>query len=189
MTEPSRPSDTLRQGDTDTMVIKESTADTGGAYLEVETTYSAMDGVSPPPPHYHPKQEEHFRVLDGTLSVLLDGEQLTLSAGDELTVSMGQRHTMWNAGPQPVRFRWRTTPALRTESMFRTMWGLVDEGGMGRHGSPRPALLQAMALIWGYRHEWRPTSPPYPITLALAACLSVPARLRGYRDSYPRHNP
>lgn len=90
---------------------------------------------------------------------------------------------MWNPGPMPATFGWRTTPALRTEFMFETLWGLVAAGKMGRHGSPPPALLQSTLLMWSYRHEWRLASPPYPVALPLSAALAVPARLLGYRDS------
>jgi mannose-6-phosphate isomerase-like protein (cupin superfamily) len=165
------PGDTLRQGDTDTMVIVHSAPD----LLEVEVTYGPMD--APPPTHYHPRQQEHFHVLSGTLAVLLDGERLMLGAGDDLTVTSGQRHAMWNPGIVPVTFRWRTTPGMRTEAMFRTMWGLVEDGKMGRHGNPRPAFPLMMALVWAYRREWRPASPPAWLLLP----IPVIGRLFGHR--------
>jgi quercetin dioxygenase-like cupin family protein len=177
--------DTLHQGDADTLVFRKTSADTGGAYLEVEATYGPM-GALRPPPHYHPNQDELFQVVAGELTVVVDGEHRTLTAGDELAVPRGQRHAMWNQGLEPVRFLWRTTPALNTEAMFETFWSLVEAGKMGRHGNPRPALLQSMTLMWGYRNEWRLASPPYPIALPLCATLSVPARLLGYRAFYNR---
>lgn len=172
--------DVLRQGDTDTMVFRATAADTGGAYLEVEATYGPMGDLRPPP-HYHPRQEEHFTVLSGALSVLVGGERRTLTAGSELVVPRQVPHAMWNEGDEPTTFRWRTTPARRTEHMFEVFWGLVADGKMGRHGSPRPALLQSMAMMWSFRGEWRLTSPPYPVALPLCAVLSVPARLLGHR--------
>lgn len=172
--------DTLHQGDTDTLVFRATAADTGGRYVEVEATYGPMG--EPPPPHYHPRQDEHFEVLEGELSVLLDGQHRAMRAGDELDLPRRHQHAMWNAGDQPVRFRWRTTPALRTEDMTEMMWHLAETGRMGRHGSPRPALLQSTGLMWAYRNEWRLTSPPAPVALPLCAVLSVPARLLGYRS-------
>ncbi|MQA25643.1 MAG: cupin domain-containing protein [Micromonosporaceae bacterium] len=175
--------DILRQGDTDTLVFRQTSADTNGAYLEVEATYAPMIDVRPQL-HYHPRQDELFRVLHGELSVLVDGEPRSLTAGQDLVVTRGQRHSMWNPGPAPARFLWRTTPALRTEAMFETFWGLVQAGKAGRHGLPRPPLLQSMLLMWAYRNEWRLATPPAAIALPLCAALSVPARALGYRAHY-----
>ncbi|RZS37790.1 cupin domain [Herbihabitans rhizosphaerae] len=172
--------DTLRQGDTDTMVFRKTSADTGGEYLEVEATYGPMGDLRPPA-HYHPIQTELFQVLEGTLVFLLDGEEKTLNAGDELHIPKRVTHAAWNPGDVPARFVWRTTPAMRTEEMFKTMWNLVEDGKMGRHGNPRPPFLQSMAMMYGFRKEWRLTAPPYPVYLPLCAALSVPARLLGYR--------
>lgn len=49
----ARAGDTLQQGDTDTMVFRKTSADTDGAYVEVEVTYSTMTDLRPPV-HYHP---------------------------------------------------------------------------------------------------------------------------------------
>lgn len=176
----ARAGETLRQGNTDTLVFRETSADTGGAYLEVEATYGPMGDLRPPK-HYHPSQDEVFTILAGALSVTVGERQRTLTAGDELTVPRGVPHAMWNEGDEPARFRWRTTPALGTERMFEVFWGLVADDKMGRHGNPRPALLQSMAMMWSFRREWRLTSPPYVVALPLCAALSVPARLLGYR--------
>ncbi|MQA02214.1 MAG: cupin domain-containing protein [Streptosporangiales bacterium] len=172
--------DTLHQGETDTMVFHTTGADSDGEYLEVETTYGPM-GELRPPMHYHPHQVELFQVLDRELTFDLDRELRTVAAGDELTIPRRQPHMAWNAGSQPVRFRWRTTPALRTENMFETMWGLVEAGTMGRHGQPRPPFLQSVLLMWTYRQEFRLTSPPYPVAAAVGCVLAVPARALGYR--------
>lgn len=172
--------DTLRQGDTDTLVFRKTSADTDGAYLEVEATYGPMGDLRPPA-HYHPGQDEVFSVLEGELTFLVDGDQRTLTAGDELPLPRGRTHAVWNESTAPARFLWRTTPALRTEAMFETFWGLVAAGKMGRHGTPRPALLQSMLMMWDFRDEWRLVSPPYPIALPLCAALALPARALGYR--------
>jgi mannose-6-phosphate isomerase-like protein (cupin superfamily) len=177
--------DTLRQGDTDLMVFRKTSADTGGAYLEVEATYSAMPDVRPPV-HSHPKQDENFQVLEGELSFLIEGEPRTLSEGEELFLPKGNKHTVWASGPDRTRFVWRTTPALRTEKMYETLWGLADEGKMGRHGKPRPPLLQSALLMLAYRNEYRLVSPPYPVFLPICAILAVPALALGYRPHYAR---
>lgn len=183
----ARTHDTLRQGDTDLMVFHQTTADTAGAYVEVEATYAPMGRVRPPA-HSHPHQDEFFQVLDGELSVEIEGKHRTLTSGDELELPSGTRHAMWNASEDRTRFRWRTTPALRTEMMYETLWGLANDGEMGRHGTPRPALLQSAMLMLAYRREFRPAAPPHQLLVPLCAVLSVPAFALGYRSRYARYS-
>lgn len=176
----------LRQGDTDTMTFRHTTAATGGAFVEVEAIYGPMPDVRPPV-HSHPRQDEHFEILDGELTFEVEGERQVVGAGGLLDLPKGLRHTVWNDSDKPVRFTWRTTPALRTETMYETLWGLADEGRMGRHGSPRPPLLQGALLMYGYRNEYRLAKPPYPVLLTGCALLSAVGRLAGYRASYDRY--
>lgn len=35
----------------------------------------------PPPSHFHPGQDEHFEVIEGTLTVRVDGDQRELGPG------------------------------------------------------------------------------------------------------------
>jgi mannose-6-phosphate isomerase-like protein (cupin superfamily) len=95
--------------------------------LEVEAAY--RPGGSPPPAHFHPAQDEHFEVLEGTMRVNVDGEERELAEGAEIEIGRGQVHQMWNSGSEPARLRWVTTPAGRTERWFRTLDGLFGEGG------------------------------------------------------------
>lgn len=109
--------------------------------LELESTWAA--GGSPPPTHWHPRQHEHFAVLEGELTVRLGGgPPRVLRPGDTVDVPARTAHRMWNAGSVPVRATWRVSPALRTEEMFR----YIDRGM-----SP----LRGLRLLWEFRHEYR----------------------------------
>jgi hypothetical protein len=57
--------------------------------LVLETTYAP--GGSPPPPHFHPAQTEHFDIPPNT------------------------PHRMWNPSGAAARARWETRLAGRTE--------------------------------------------------------------------------
>jgi quercetin dioxygenase-like cupin family protein len=113
-----------------TLVFRRTSADTGGELLELESIWEQQGPQ--PPAHFHPSQEEHFRVLEGTLQVEIDGARRALSEGDELVVPPGTVHAMWNDGPGRVKAAWVTRPAMRTEQFFERAWGLangtVDEG-------------------------------------------------------------
>lgn len=116
-------SEKLSLGPHDSLEIRSSTPDA----LEVEASY--RPGGSPPPAHFHPAQDEHFEVLEGTMRARVDGEERELAPGAEIDIGRGQVHQMWNPGSEPARLRWVTSPAGRTEQWFRTLDGVFGESG------------------------------------------------------------
>ncbi len=176
----------LRQGDSDELIFRTTTGDSAGVRVEVEARYAPMREIRPPV-HSHPAQDEHFEVLSGVLDFLIEGERVRVGPGEVLDIPRGQRHTVWNASDEHTRFRWRTSPALRTERMYEVLWGLAAEGRMGRHGHPRPALLQGAVLMFAYRREYRLASPPYPALVLGCGLLGAIGRLAGYRPWYGRY--
>jgi mannose-6-phosphate isomerase-like protein (cupin superfamily) len=160
-----------------TLRLLQTGADTDGQLLEMEATYepSSIDPVE----HFHPRQDEHFEVLEGTLRAEIDGELRELRAGDVLDVPAGTTHAMWNASDHRARTRWQTRPALRTEQFFETLARLAREGKIGAKGVPNP--LQLAVLANAYRDEFRTTKPPQPLQAVLLPVLSAIGRLFGYR--------
>ncbi len=177
---------TLRQGDSDELIFRTTTVASAGARVEVEARYAPMRDIRPPV-HSHPGQDEHFEVLEGALDFEIEGERLTVGPGEALDIPRGRRHTVWNGSDRHARFRWRTSPALRTERMYEVLWGLAADGRMGRHGQPRPALLQGALLMFAYRREYRLAAPPYPALVLGCGALGALGRLVGYRSWYGRY--
>ncbi len=97
--------------------------------LVVEAVYAP--GGSPPPPHFHPDQDEHFEILEGTLQAIVGDESSELNAGDELDVRSGTVHRMWNGASGEVRVRWVTEPGGRTEEWFRAIDALHRRNAEG----------------------------------------------------------
>jgi mannose-6-phosphate isomerase-like protein (cupin superfamily) len=102
-----------------TLRFLQTAADTDGELLEMEATYEPR--LIEPPVHFHPRQEERFEILEGTVQAEIDGERRQLRSGDTLNVPAGTPHSMWNAGDVPARTRWETRPALRTEQFFEAV--------------------------------------------------------------------
>ena len=82
----------------------------------------------PPPTHLHPAHDEAFEVLAGRLRVEVDGQATEHVAGDRFGVQRGQAHRMWNASDAPTVVNWRSMPARSTESWFRALAGLLEQG-------------------------------------------------------------
>ncbi len=85
----------------------------------MEATYSGEAGM--PPAHLHPKQDERFEVLEGTMRAVVDGEERVYSAGEAFEVPAGTPHQM--AAEGPTRTRWEVRPALRTAEFFERLYG------------------------------------------------------------------
>ncbi len=165
--------DTLRLTPHETVTVRRSSAD----LLEVEGDWGP--GGKPPPPHYHPSQDEHLEVLDGALTVKLGGEEFDLGPGQMLDIPRGSHHQIWNRGEVPARARWETRPALRTEEWFRSIDRLIQSGRVGRNGMPGP--LAFGVYLTEYRDVFRLAVARDLVTRPLLAGLGLAGRVRGYR--------
>jgi quercetin dioxygenase-like cupin family protein len=94
-------------------------AETGGEALEMEATYR-VEGP-PPPEHLHPRQQERFEVLEGTIWTKIAGAERRYEAGETFEVPAGTPHQMTAEGP--ARLRWEVRPALRTAEFFERLYG------------------------------------------------------------------
>ncbi len=109
--------------------------------LTVEACYDPRGDQ--PPAHYHPRQDEHFEVLEGSLRVQAGGAQRDLHAGDILDIPRGSAHRMWNPADGPARVRWETRPAGSTKEWFSALAALQGTRHVNRHGRPKPLAFAA----------------------------------------------
>lgn len=149
--------------------------------LVVEAEYGPRG--SPPPPHYHPDQDERFEVLSGVVHAVTDGQERTLRAGDVLEVPRGTVHRLWNAGEVPARVTWRTAPAGNTLDWFAALDASRRAGHLGRRGLPGPMALAS--LLTRYRQVIRLAQRPRFLVNAVLSLLAGLGRLRGYRPPAP----
>ena len=161
----------------------QTSGDTHGELLEMETTYQAHS--LEPPHHFHPYQVEDFTVLSGQVSVRIDGQVQILKAGDTLHIPIGKSHSMWNASDYKAVVNWKVRPALQTEFMLETITGLAIDGKTNEQG--RPNLLQVALLFIKFSNEFRLASPPVVVQRILFNILKPIALLLGYRDTYKKY--
>lgn len=129
--------------------------DTGGEYVEMECTVAPGSGTIV---HYHPRQEETYRVLEGTLEVLRDGEWRPVGPGEAMTVPPGAVHGFRNRGSAPVRFTNRHTPALGFQAHLETLDRLIRAGKIRGTNDLRSVIHMSMSAV---RHEPDvPVKPP-----------------------------
>ena len=158
----------------------QTSQDTGGALLEMVSTYHSQS--KEPPPHYHPYQEEDFIVMEGELTVRTEGKLCKLIAGDRLHIGKKQVHSMWNATDQKTVINWKTRPALDTEYLLETITGLACDGKTDKDG--RPNILQVALMTNKYSDSFRLAKPSYVIQKLVFGLLTPVAYLAGYKPSY-----
>jgi mannose-6-phosphate isomerase-like protein (cupin superfamily) len=162
------------------IVFVETSRDTNGEAVVFETCVRPDGFVAAA--HVHPKQEELFRVLTGTLGLEVGGEEIVTGPGETVTIPAGTPHRFWNAGAEEARFRCEIRPALLFEQLLETMFALAADGKTNRKGMPNPLRLAVIANA-----HFDTVRLPFPPAWMQKAGLLLGAplgRLLGYRPTY-----
>jgi quercetin dioxygenase-like cupin family protein len=165
--------DRLKLTTRETVIVRRSEP----GMLEVEGSWAP--GGRPPPKHFHPDQDEKFRVITGTLSARVDGTEHQLGQGDALEIPAGAVHQMWNQGEVEARASWQTLPRGRTEEWFRAIHALHEEAEA--KGEERPGPLAFGAVIDEFDDVFRLAIAPQAVTKPLVSGLGALGRARGRR--------
>ena len=179
----------IRTGDTienpvtgERITFLATSADTNGEAVVIETIVEPDGFVAAA--HVHPKQEERFEVVAGTLGLKVGSDEIVAGPGETMTVPAGTSHRFWNAGADDVRFRCEVRPALEFEQLLETMFALAADGKTNRKGMPN--LLRLAVIARAHFDVVRLPFPPAFVQrmgLALGAPLG---RLVGYSSTYAR---
>jgi quercetin dioxygenase-like cupin family protein len=128
-----------------TIVMKATSADTGGALFLSETTFAA--GAPGPPPHVHEAVTDMFYVLEGTLTVRLGDAEHDVGPGSFMCAPPGVVHTFRNGSERPVRFLNFNTPG-GFEAYMRELAAAAAAAGDGPMDS---AAIGAIASRYDVR--------------------------------------
>ncbi len=164
----------------DRVVFLKTGTDTRGELLEIEAHYRPHSPM--PPAHFHPRQHERFEIVRGEYHANVGGEERTYRPGDVFEIPPGVSHWMHNVSDEPGQLLWQVRPALRTEDMFRILFGLTREGKTNASGAPK--LLQLAVIMQTYREEFVVTSPPPAVQRVVFGLLAPIGRLLGHSAVY-----
>ncbi len=166
------------------IVFRKRARDTAGELLEV-TLYSAPTGFVPSP-HVHPSQEERLEISGAPMMVRIGDDERVYQPGEVAIVPPGVPHVVWNASGRDVEARMEFRPALDTETMFETFFGLAKDGKVGANDLTN--TLHLLALARTYRREMQ-VPPPGQRLVGIIALLASPlVRLLGYRGRYDEYS-
>lgn len=169
----------------DTVTILKAAAETDGEYLQAEI--ALQPHAAGPPLHIHPRLEDRFKGVDGTVGVQIGAETRTLRPGDEAVAPPGTAHRFWNPTGDPARLLAEVRPFSDGFTTFlETLYGLTRDGKTNDKGLPSP--LQAAVLFHAYRDDVALATPPLLVQRALFGVLAPLGRLLGYRASYPEYS-
>jgi quercetin dioxygenase-like cupin family protein len=124
-------------------LLRTSTAETDGEYVEFEWIF--QPGAFAPPPHVHPSQVEEYEVLEGELEVLIGEDWRTLGTGESASVPVGMNHT-FKRPKRFVRVRNFHRPALGFEEFIERIYGVCQEKNIRSLKDPRVPLY--VAMLW-----------------------------------------
>jgi quercetin dioxygenase-like cupin family protein len=158
----------------------QTSCDTEGQLLEMESTFAPHS--LEPLQHYHPRQHETFKVLEGSLHVRINGKLRVLGTGETLEIPANTRHAMWNAAGTRTVVNWRVEPALSTEYFLETGMGLAVQGKVNKEGLP--GIWQRVLLAERYKQVYRLSKPAFFLQKAVCKVLAPVAKMKGYKAVY-----
>ncbi len=126
-------------------IVTRPSAETDGAYVEME--FVLPSGCVPPPPHVHPHQVEEYTVLEGSFEVLVDGAWSTLRPGESASVPQGALHTFRNRSGAVVRVRNWHRPAMRFEEFIESTSRTLRTAGINRQRDPRAFMCLSKVMF------------------------------------------
>jgi hypothetical protein len=113
------------------------------------------------PEHIHPRQENIFEILSGTLHFRIKGRTSIAGRGEVVVVPAGVPHHFWNESGAEAHYVQKFKPALDIESFFRSYFKLAQENKLNKKGKPN--LLRISALCLKHQKEIRLARPSWPL--------------------------
>ena len=150
--------------------VRSTGRETNGELCAVDMTVRPGGGVLVA--HVHPRQEERFEVVRGTIEVEIDGERTLATAGDTVVAAAGRAHSWRNAGRGRGAARDRVAPRTPFRRVPRRRVQAGPRRQDRRQGPGPRARLGAAGRL--YRDEFRMPGPAllYDLYLAVAAPLA-----------------
>ena len=179
----AKPGDVLEHPVTrEKIVVRKAARDTNGEAFELDIYLQPGGFVAAE--HIHPRQDEYFEVISGTLRGRVSGKEFTAGPGERLVVHAGAPHVWWNSGEDELHVLAEARPALRFEYFFESFFGLAQDGKVNPK-TGLPNLLQMAVLMRAFRNEIILARPPKIAQTIVFGLLAPIGRLLGYRGEYP----
>lgn len=163
------------------VAFRRTAKETGGELVEIDffVQPSGTTGLA----HVHTQQEERIKMVSGKLEFKVGPNRHTLGPGDTLAVPAGAPHKFWNASGEEAHFVSEIRPALNSEELLRTLFGLARDGRTNERGVPN---LWQLAVIASQADNYL-AAIPVPVQKGLFKVIAPVGKLMGYKASYPEY--
>ena len=143
-----------------------------GEHLIVDLWLERGGGL---PPHLHPRQEERWSVVEGTVGFRLGDEERVIGPEDgEIVVRPGTVHALSSVTDREAHLRCLVVPALRLQAFLEESAAAGREGLFTSRGLPRGlrGARWAAGFLKRYRDETMFLSPPPIVQRVLIGLLA-----------------
>ena len=162
------------------ILFRKTSQETNGEMVLVETW--VQPGGTVAAAHVHPRQEEKFAVLSGSVGFKRGRERLIAGPSELVKIPAGTPHKFWNAGEDEAHFLCEIRPAQEFTELLETMFSLALDGKTNRKGMPNPLRLAVIANA-----HFDTVQLPFPPALLQRIALGMGApvgKLCGYTPTY-----
>ena len=118
------------------------------------------------PAHLHPRQEERWRVLSGSVRFTLGREERVIGPSDgEMLVRPGTRHALASVGGEDAHLRCQVHPARELQAFLEDSAAAAREGLFLRGGVPKSlrGARWAARFLKRHRDDVVMSFPPRPV--------------------------
>jgi len=122
-----------------------------------------------PPIHLHQEQEEHFKILEGTLEVYLKDRWHQLQAGDEIFIPKQTHHTYRSRGNEDCLFAYCLTPKMNFSIMMKNFETLIADGKL-KGPKDLKSIIHLAMVFDKYKSEVKSVTPP-PFIMSTMALI------------------
>jgi quercetin dioxygenase-like cupin family protein len=126
------------------------------------------------PPHWHPHQEEVWRVLDGEVRFQLGDEKRVIGPQDgDMVVTPGTKHSIESVMDGDAHLRCHVKPARQLQAFLEDSAEAAREGLFMKGGIPKSlrGARWAARFLKQHREDVVMTFPPRPVQSAMIALL------------------
>jgi quercetin dioxygenase-like cupin family protein len=159
------------------IVFQQTAQETKGELLQFDCFLQAGQVIAEE--HIHPRQQETFQVVSGSLRGRVAGQEQQVGPGQVVVTPPRTPHVWWNDGAEEAQLLVEFRPAFQTEGLLETVFALSQAGKTDAHGMPN--MLYRALLTEKYPDTMYPAFPPFRLLKIIMKILAPIARLRGYR--------
>jgi hypothetical protein len=137
------------------------------------------------PNHIHTLQDETYEVNSGQLTIWINGNTMFLLAGEKITLPKNKPHNHYNNHDEPVNYIQTVTPALDTDYLVETLFGLAADGksNNGKYG-----LIQELVILKYLDSKSFLADIPIGVKKVLMNVVASIGKKMGYRAVYKKYS-